>query len=318
MRAASFLLGVSLLCAAAFAAQFDGKDAGGHYDLVVDGQVWLRTMTPTYDPNNREETYKIYTHLFDFAGSAPITKGPGGKYTHHRGLFIGWKDTFVNSTDFDTWHMVKEACTQQHVKWAELVSNASSATQVEEIAWADDSGKTFINEVRAISTSPGDNGLRIVDFQSKLTSAAGTIELKGDLQHAGMQIRIAQEVADKDDAETKDKVPAEKKSTQYVLPAGSTAEKDDKVTGAWWACCSCEVGGKRYWIIHMTHPSTCANSPVYSIRAYARFGAFWEPTLEEGKPQQYNFRIVLSEKPLDAAACQALYDSYAKSTPTKF
>jgi hypothetical protein len=130
-----------------------------------------------------------------------------------------------------------------------------------------------------------------------------------------MQVRMAQEVADRDDAEVKAKVDADKKSTQYVLPAGAKTEPDDKVTGAWWACCSCEVGGKRYWIVHMTHPSTCKDVPVYSIRAYARFGAFWEPTLEEGKPQQYNFRIVLSDKELDAAACSKLYDEYAKTTP---
>lgn len=315
MRSIAFILCAVLLQVFASAAQFDAKDAGDHYDLVVDGKVWLRTMTPKYDANNREETYKVYTHLLDFDGVGPITKGPGGKFPHHRGLFIGWKDTMVNGVDIDTWHMVKEPCTQQHVKWAPLKTSSDGVTQSEEIRWADGSDKTFINEIRAITASPGENGLRIFDFQSKLASVAGKIELKGDLQHAGMQVRMAQEVADRDDAEVKAKAPADQRSTKYLLPEGAKTEPDDRVTGAWWACCSCEVGGKRYWIVHMTHPSTCKDAPVYSVRLYARFGAFWEPTLEEGMPQQYNFRIVLSDKPLDVAACQKLYDAYAKSKP---
>jgi len=312
-----FVLALCFAPVLAFAAQFDAKDSGDHYDLLVDGTVWLRTMTLTYDPANREETYKAFTHILDTAGNSPITKGPGGKFPHHRGLFIGWKDTIVNGVDYDTWHMQKEDCIQKHVNWEPLKPGDNTGTQTEKILWENSDKKAFISEVRSITASPGEAGLRIVDFQSKLTSHAGSIQLKGDLQHAGMQLRMAQEVADKDDAEVKDKVPAEKKSTQYVLPAGAVTEKDDKVTGAWWACCSCEVGGKRYYIIHMTHPSTCKDVPVYSIRAYARFGAFWEPTLEEGKPQQYNFRFVIAEKPLDVAACQALYDAYAKSTPAE-
>ncbi len=314
MRVALFVF-CTLFSTLAFAAQFDGKDAGDHYDLSADGLVWLRTMTPKYDANNREETYKVYTHILDFDGKNLLTKGPGGLYTHHRGMFIGWKDTIINGVDYDTWHMVKEDSTQQHVKWEPLASSANSATQKEAIKWCDGKDKPFIQEVRAITAMPGENGARIFDFQSKLTSVAGKIELKGDLQHAGMHVRMAQDVADKDEAEKKGKVPADKKSTQYVLPQGSKVEPDDKVLGAWWVCCSCETGGKRYWIMHMTHPSTCKDVPVYSIRAYARFGTFWEPTLEEGKPQQYNFRIVLSDQAIDAATCQKMYDAYAKSTP---
>ena len=316
MRAAILITSVLAVSVCAFAAEFKAVDAGGYYDVTVDGKIWLRTMTPKYDPNKRDETYKVYSHVFDFDGKGPITKGPGGKYPHHRGLFIGWKDTLVNGVDFDTWHMVKEDCTQQHVSWAPLKADANGAAQVETVKWVDSKDKAFINETRAITATPGENGARIFDFQSKLTSAAGTIQLKGDLQHAGMQVRMSQEVADRDDAETDAKVPNEKKSTLYTLPAGAKEEKDDKVVGAWWTCCSCEIGGKRYWIMHMTHPSTCKDVPVYSIRRYARFGAFWERTLEEGKPQQYNFRILFSEKPLDAAACQKLYDAYAKTTPT--
>jgi hypothetical protein len=56
------------------------------------------------------------------------------------------------------------------------------------------------------------------------------------------------------------------------------------------------------------HPT---GEPVYSIRRYARFGAFFEPDLEEGTPLVLNFRIVLSQSELDQKACEALYKAYA-------
>jgi len=271
-----------------------------HSEIGFDKVPWLRTMTPTFDPKNSEPTYKVFTHIMDFAGKEPITKGAGGKFTHHRGLFIGWKDTLVGDQDYDTWHMSNSI--QKHVGWLDFIGTDGKALQQEKIDWCNLEGKTFIQEIRRISATPAEGESRQFDFQSELTSTAGKIQLKGDLQHAGMQVRLAQEVAEHED------------STNYILPAGSVSGEDDKVTGAWWACCSAEVGGKRYWVLHMTHPSTCAETPVYSIRKYARFGAFWEPTLEEGKPQTYSFRVVVSERELDVAECQKRYDAYAASS----
>ena len=34
--------------------------------------------------------------MFDAACSAPITKGAGGDFTHHRGIYIGWMKIGVN------------------------------------------------------------------------------------------------------------------------------------------------------------------------------------------------------------------------------
>ncbi|MDZ4859069.1 MAG: DUF6807 family protein [Candidatus Hydrogenedentes bacterium] len=261
---------------------------------------WIRTLTPVYDTANSEETYKVFTHILDFEGKEPLTKGAGGKFTHHRGMFIGWKDTLAGEVDYDTWHMSNSI--QKHVKWLESKAIGDVAWQQQQIDWCALEGKPLIREIRRIGLAHGEDNTRVYDFQSELTSLAGAIQLKGDLQHAGMQVRLAQEVAEHE------------QTTEYILPAAAVSGEDDKVTGGWWACCNTEVGGKRYWVIHMTHSSTCADVPVYSIRKYARFGAFWEPTLEEGKSQKYSFRIIVSEKPLDQAACQARYDDYTKTT----
>lgn len=296
-----FAIAAVLACSAVY-AQSESKVYGDRAELWLGGSLWLNTLTPTFDPDRAEDTYKVYTHVYNFAGTEPITKGVGGKFTHHRGLFIGWKDTLVGGTDYDTWHMPN--CYQRHAKWAGFPTKGTGIWQIEHIDWCALDGKPFITEVRSIGAWPHKSGARVIDFVSELTSRAGTIQLKGDLQHAGMQIRMAQEVAEHED------------TTSYVLPQGAATEPDDKVTGAWWACCNCSIGGKTYSVIHMTHPSL-GQVPVYSIRKYARFGAFWEPTLEEGKPQSYAFRVVVSETPLDQDACQRLYDAYAaKPSPT--
>ena len=299
-----YLLAIALLiavCAAAPVAQAAELSVQPRqqvfYDLLVDGQPCLRTMITPPDPADREETYKVYTHIFDFAGAASITKGPGGLYTHHRGLFIGWKTTTVEGKDYDTWHM-KDGVSQRHVAWNDPEFGKNFARQSEEIEWYETEGKPFIRETRTIRVDLSNEKMRVFDFGSRLVSQQGTIELRGDLQHAGMQLRLANEVSEHQD------------STQYILPVGAKELDDDKVVGGWWACCSAVVGGKRYWALHMTPSDHPTGEPVYSIRRYARFGSFFEPTLEEGKPLDLHFRIVISEEELDQAACAKLYDAY--------
>ena len=292
MRAMIALTTCLLLSLAGYAAEFAFVERPGEsLDIQCDGKTWLSTQVKPFDAAQAEETYKVFTHIYDSAGETPITKGVGGKYTHHRGLFIGWKDTLVPSAeegaepiDYDTWHM--KNCYQQHVKWLSREAGADSASQSEEVVWCDLEGKPFIKEVRAITVRPGEDGLRIIDFQSTLISVTGHIQLRGDLQHAGMQVRMANEVVDHQD------------TTQYILPEGAEELENDKVVGAWWACCSCEVGGKRYWLVHMTPRDHPLGEPVYSIRRYARFGAFFEPDLDEGKPLTLRFRVVVSEREL--------------------
>lgn len=267
-------------------------------DLLVDGRRWLGTVFTPYDEAHRENTYKVYTHLYDFEGAAPITKGPGGKYSHHRGLFIGWKKTSVDGRVLNVWEMPNSS--QRHVAWLELSCGADSARQVERIHWCDPEGKPFIEEIRTITAQAGESGLRIFDFISEVRSLAATIQLRGDLHHAGMQVRIADEVSDHED------------TTRYILPEGADEVEKDKVIGAWWVCCSPVVRDKRYWLIHMTPKDHPTGQPVYSIRRYARFGAFFEADVEEGKPLATRFRIILSDQELSRDACEALYQAYVQ------
>lgn len=274
-------------------------------DVQVNGTAWLRTLITPFDAEHPELHYKVYTHLYDFAGALPITKGDGGKYPHHRGLFIGWKDTRVGDRLVDTWSRSSSGGKlpgfQQWVEWTQLAADAHGATQAARIHWAVEGGAPFMEEMRTIRAFSAGDGLRAADFRSVLRSLGGNIALRGDPQHAGMHVRMAQEVAD-NEAET-----------QYILPAAARVLEDDAVEGAWWVCASMPVRGKRYWVMHMTSPRLPTGIPVYSIRKYGRFGAFFEPDVAQDRPIDAAFRIVWSETPLDADRCETLYREFAGS-----
>ena len=299
MAAVGIVLGPTVQ-AAPFDYREETSPQAAQLVLSRDGRAWLSTQVTLFDRSTkerREQTYKVFTHAYDFTGDAPITKGPGGKYSHHRGLFIGWKDTLVGDSDYDTWHMSN--CYQQHVQWLEQDARADKAAQSQLIRWCTLQDEAFIEEVRTISVSPGADGTRVIDFHSEFTALSGAISLRGDLQHAGMQVRMANEVSE------------HQQSTRYVLPEGAKELDNDKVVGAWWTCCSPVVRGKRYWIVHMTPQTHPTGVPVYSIRRYARFGAFFEPELTQGQALPLRFRVVVADTELDRAACAALYDAYA-------
>lgn len=266
-------------------------------DLRVGDITVLRTVYTPFDPENAEETYKVYTHVLDFAGEAPITKGVGGRFTHHRGLYIGWSKTWVDDErSYDTWHMPN--CYQQHVQWLHLEMGEGHSTQKQEIVWNTREDETLIRETREIVAHIAPDGKRIIRFGSKLVAVAGDIQLRGDSHHAGMQIRMSNEVAENPE------------TTEYILPEGAELLPNDEVSGAWWVCAAVDVGGKRYWVVHMTPKDHPGGEPLYSIRDYARFGAFTEPDIAKGDTLEVDYVIVVSEEPLDTTACQALYDAY--------
>jgi hypothetical protein len=187
---------------------------------------------------------------------------------------------------------------QQHLEWVKLEGGKDAATQAEKIRWQGNDGPVLIEEERAITVRAAADGSRVFDFASVLQSKAGRIELKGDPQHAGMHVRLSNEV------------DAHPETTQYILPEGATESEDNVVPNAWWVCCSADVAGKRYSVLHITHPGHPGGVPAYSTRRYARFGSFSEHVLEESKPLTFRYRIIVSEKPLDAATCTRLCGEY--------
>ncbi|HYE99262.1 MAG TPA: DUF6807 family protein, partial [Planctomycetota bacterium] len=81
---------------------------GEHLELRHGERPVLRYMYAPLDESSkeaRERTYKPFHHVFDPAGTRLLTKGAGGQYTHHRGIYYGFnKVTYGDGRKADVWH----------------------------------------------------------------------------------------------------------------------------------------------------------------------------------------------------------------------
>src|SRR5678815_3798886 len=186
----------------------------GYRDVLFDGKTVLRHMNE-WEPARRELTFKPYTHVFDFDGKEPITKGPGGDFTHHRGLFIGWNKTILDGVSYDFWHCNKVI--RKHVKYLtdQEKADANSATMVTVTDWPAPDEKIVVRETQTITATKPSEGKLQLDVSFKLEAPSGPVKLEGDVQHAGFHFRAAQEVFKR------------QKESAYILPEGAVKKGGD-------------------------------------------------------------------------------------------
>ena len=182
---------------------------GDHVDLDFDGKPVIRYVMPTLDESSEEKrnnTFKPFHHVFSPDGQTLLTKGPGGLFPHHRGLFYGFnKITYGDGKKCDTWHCTGKTF-QSHEEIINLEADDDSASQIVAIDWHGEEGEVFAQEMRRIdvqrATHDGVEGWQI-DFASHLETADGKpIHLDGDPQHAGFQFRATQKVPDETATQT--------------------------------------------------------------------------------------------------------------------
>ena len=193
------------------AGMFSWKDtAGAHVDLVFDNRPILRYMYAALDnssPAEREKTYKVFHHVFDPDGQQIVTKGAGGKFSHHRGLFYGFNRISYGSQAADIWHCNKGE-SQQHREVVQAEAGPVLGRHRLAIDWHGRDGEVFANELREMTVYNVPGG-QLIEFASRLTSLVPSLTLDGDPQHAGFQFRASQEVAAKTN-----------KQTYYLRPDG--------------------------------------------------------------------------------------------------
>ena len=103
------------IACAGSASRFEFENTAGQFiDILRDGQpvvryVYAYDMT---DAETRERTNKPFHHVFAPDGAGFLTNGPDGLYPHHRGLFIGWRNTHVGTREINFWSM--DNGTQRH------------------------------------------------------------------------------------------------------------------------------------------------------------------------------------------------------------
>lgn len=319
------LLGALVLAAGLLTTAARAEDAKFHWvkdeeaktaELRYGDQPVVKYMY-AYDPSTPErlhDTYKVYHHVYGPGTKDLITKGPGGQFTHHRGLYVAWNKTIAEGKSHDFWH-----CTngdhQAHVEFVEMTGDADVGTMTSKIAWANaKEDKPVITEVRTIEVrrkplqGKDEFGWHI-DWSTKLTSERGDITLTGDRQHAGFQFRAAQSVGDKNAA-------------RFIRPEGfppqpEAVQVDDKkdpqghINLNWFAE-TFPIGDHHYTVAYFEDPSLPKPSR-YSERPYGRFGAFFETTLKGDQPLEMRYRVlVYPNNKVERDTLQGEYDQFVK------
>lgn len=279
MRLSFYLL--IACCAALGVHAFELKDTPGkHLDILDNGKKVARYMYE-FDKSTKEtlnETYKPYLHVYDAEGKNFITKGSGGSFPHHRGIFIGWNRLRYNGKSYDRWHMNNGQIVHQKFSKTNATKNAASFTSVTH--WNDEDGEPIIIEERKMTFRKGNSPARLViDFHTKLSAPNGDVMLDGDPEHAGVQYRPANEV--------------DPKATKYIFPKeGADPRKDRDYP---WVGITYSLNGNKHSVIHMNHPANPTNTIYSAYRDYGRFGAFFKKEIPKGESLSLKYRFLIKD-----------------------
>jgi hypothetical protein len=254
---------------------------------------------------NREATFKVYHHLFADDGVL-VTKGLGGLYPHHRGLFYGFrKTTYGNGTQVDTWHCTGDTA-QVHEKYLASEAGRVLGRQRVRIAWLGKGKEVFAHEERELTiwNTPGG---RLVEFASVLRPVAGTVKLDGDPQHSGFHFRASNEVAEKTKSET---IFIRPDGTDKPGATRNWPDRKDHVNLPWDAM-SFVVGGNRYTAAYLDHPDN-PKEARYSERDYGRFGSYFVSEATPEKPLKVRYRVWLQKEQMDGKDVAALSAAFVE------
>ncbi|MFN0199509.1 MAG: DUF6807 family protein [Planctomycetaceae bacterium] len=234
------------------AAAFHWRDEAGQYnDLLFGERPVMRYQYAAYvnAEDKRDLNNKPFHHLFDSEGKMLVTKGSGGFYTHHQGLFYGFTRITRDGETANLWYC-HDGEYQSHEEVIEEVAGPVLGRHRVKIVWRNQKGEPLCNEIREM-TAFNTAGGTLVEFASQLSSAKGTVVLDGDPQHAGFQFRAADEVAVR-----------EKENLTYYLRVhgkgalGETrnAPEDPAMSNLPWNAMSFVLGDRRFTAVYLDHP----------------------------------------------------------------
>jgi hypothetical protein len=271
----------------------------GFRDLTYAGQGVLRYMN-RFDAFDWDSTFKPYHQVFDFGGDDFITKGVGGLYTHHRGLFFGFNKTQYG----DFWHC-REGVSQRfdHFIDEKQFTGPIAAREASVVNWDDKDGNPVARDTREVTAWHVSPTQLVLDWVITLEALKDDgLKLDGDPQHAGFHFRAAQQVAPT--------TGASGGNAKYVRPASAKFTRNDEWLDTPWVACSFNINDKPYTVIHLDHPEN--PKPVtYSTRAYGRFGAFFKGEVQKGKPLTLKYRVtIINGTSPDEAALARIYSDY--------
>jgi hypothetical protein len=272
--------------------QFHWQDGKGADDLRFGERPVLRYVRPELDETTlkkREETFKVFHHVYSPKGDRLLTKGVGGLFTHHRGLFYGFMRVTHDGVVDDIWHCKGDAY-QGHEKVLEEAVGPVLGRHRVQIGWHGKGKEVFATEQRELTAYHLPGGT-LIEFASLLTPPA-PIKLDGDPQHAGFHFRADNAVADK--------TP---KQTIYIRPDGTDrpgvtrnwdGNKNKTHVNLPWLGMSFVLGDQRYTAAYLDRP-TNPKEARFSEREYGRFGSYFVTEVTPKKPLLVNYRVWIQE-----------------------
>lgn len=271
---------VMLLAVAGLAQEFTFQDTQGKYlDVVYGGKKVARYMYAydTTDKNTLHDTYKPYLHVFSDDGETLITKGPGGAFTHHRGIFIGWCKLGFEGKVYDRWHM--KGGEQVHQRFEKQEAGKDSCVFTSVVNWNDNDKQAIVIEKRTMKVMPAEKpGYLLIDFVSEIQTPRGDVVLDGDPEHAGIQYRPSNDV--------------DKSKTTYVYAGEKVDLKKDKDLA--WIGETYMLSNKLYSVVMMNHPENPAGTRISAYRDYGRFGMFPKTEIAKGATKAFRYRFLIA------------------------
>ncbi len=292
--------------------QFHFVDGDGFRELHVGDTPIYRYVTK-YDPADHANTFKPFHHVYGFHGEGFLTKGPGGWFTHHRGIFFGFKTQYG-----DFWHCPDVS--QRHVEFLkdrEQIRNDSART-ASTSDWIDKNGKAAIRDTREVTAHRINDGELVLDFDITVESlpGSGEIDLGGDPHHAGFHFRASQEVTGEPE-DTKAKTTG---LATFITPAGAQEGKNSTTTHANWVACAFKINEHSYVVAHFDHAAN-PRPITYSVRPYGRFGSYCPMKVKEGEPLKLKYRLIIMDAPapekITAEALAKCYEEYSGNAPAR-
>lgn len=283
-------------------AQFAWTDTEGkHLELTFQNRPVARYVYEAIDessPQRRDETYKPFCHIFrpdkrdDF-----LTKGPGGSFTHHRGIYYGFSKISYTDRDgkqwnnVDTWHCRKAH--QLHRSFSAKEADEKIAHFISVIDWVGDDGQVFATEERTMRFSYPVKDL-VVGFESKLTPTVPSLRLDGDPQHAGFHFRAHNDIHD-----------VSPNATYYIRPVSGIGQPgiainwtpktdNDQTRDLLWKGMCFLLDNKFFTVAYLDHPGNPKPARA-SERQYGRFGTYFATDVIPEKPLTVRYRLVIRQ-----------------------
>jgi hypothetical protein len=279
------------------------------------------------------ETFKPYHHVFDPTGEILLTKGPGGLWPHHHGVFYGFREvTYDSGKKTDIWHC--PAAFQEHSAFLAseagpvlgrqlLLINWVAEPKLEKGAKGDEDNQTFAKEKREVTVYSVPGGT-LLEFASRLNAILPPVHLDGDPQHSGFHFRANEDVHTLADNKTYFLRPDGKGPLTEHEGKGNQGDetrnwdaktKDPRTVNLPWDAMSVVVDGNRYTVAYLDNSKNPKESRG-SEREYGRIGSYFVADLTDTeKPLDVNYRLWIQAGEMTVDACSAL-DADFNDPPT--